>query len=86
MEWLAEARVALNSRHWSGVVVQTVENLVDWPMISMPFVAEKYGVSVPTAKSAVDRLVEVEILKQVSEGPYRRIFGAIPVMDLVESL
>ncbi|MFC3688900.1 Fic family protein [Aquipuribacter hungaricus] len=86
MDWLSESRAALNSRHWSGVVVQIVEDLIDWPMISMPFVAEKYGVSGPTAKSAVDRLVEVAILKQVSEGPYRRIFGATPVMDLVESL
>lgn len=86
MTWLAEARQTLNARHWSGLIVQIVEDLVDWPIISMPFVSAKYEVSTPTAKSAVDRLVEVGILQQLSIGPYRRVFGAQRVMDLVESL
>ena len=86
MAWLAQIRQLLNARHWSGLIVDIVESLVDWPIITVRWVSMTYDVSAPTAKSAVDRLVELEVLKQLTEGPYRRVFGASRVMDLVDSL
>lgn len=86
MSWLASTRQALNARHWSGLIVDILENLADWPIITVPWVSTTYGVSTPTAKSAVDRLVELDVLKQLNERAYRRVFGATRVMDLVESL
>lgn len=79
-------RRALNARHWSELIVEIVENLVDWPIITVPWVSTTYKVSTPAAKSAVDRLVELDVLKQLNEGAYRRVFGATRVMELVESL
>lgn len=86
MGWLTVIRRALNARHWSELIVEIVENLVDWPIITVPWVSTTYNMSTPAAKSAVDRLVELDVLKQLNEGAYRRVFGATRVMELVESL
>lgn len=86
MRWLGASRQLLNERHWSGVVATVLENLIDWPIITMPFVAEKYNVSAPTAKSVVDRLVEVGILRELTGRSYRRVFGASDVLRAVESM
>jgi Fic family protein len=86
MHWLSEARQTLNAKHWSGLIVDILEDLIDWPVISMPFVQAKYEVSAPTAKSAVDRLIEVGILSQLGTASYRRMFGATAVIDMVDAL
>ncbi|MGH3368069.1 MAG: Fic family protein, partial [Nocardioidaceae bacterium] len=60
--WLADVRAMLNERHWSGTVANICEDLVDWPVIRSSFVQRKYNVSAPTAKSAIDRLMEIGVL------------------------
>jgi Fic family protein len=84
--WLIGVRQLLNRRHWSGVIMTVVEDLIDWPVISMSFVASKYGVSMPAAKSVVDRLVRVRVLKETTGRSYGRIYAATAVIELVESM
>jgi Fic family protein len=86
VRWLDAVRVSLNQRHWGGTIYRLAEDLIDWPVITMMFAAEKYGVSVPTAKSAIDRLVEIGVLTEMTGRSYRRVFGAQDVIALVESL
>jgi len=86
MAWLANARQILNEKHWSGVITRVVEDLVNWPIITVPFVQSAYGVKGPTAKSVVDRLVAVDILKEMTGRTYRRVFGAMHVIHTVESM
>ncbi len=86
MGWLVETRQTLSERHWTGTVVSIVEDLVDWPVITSPFVQRKYGVSAPTAKSAIDRLCEIGVLHELTGRTYNRSFGARAVMDAVERL
>ncbi len=86
LEWLAAIRQLLNERHWSGTVASIVEDLVDWPVITSSFVQQKYGVSPPTAKSAIDRLCELGVLTEITGRTYNRAFGARAVIDAVERL
>jgi Fic family protein len=86
LNWLAETRERLAARRWGGVIGQIVENLVDWPVITSRWVIDTYSVSGPTAHHAIDRLVEIEVLHEMTGKSYGRRFGATRVMELVESL
>lgn len=86
MRWLAEVRQELNERHWSGTVASICEDLVDWPVITSGFAQQKYGVSAPTAKSAIDRLCAIGVLEEMTGRSYGRVFGAPQVIDAVEAM
>lgn len=84
--WLDDVRQQIINRRWGGVILSIAQDLIDWPVITMKFAAQKYEVSVPTAKHAIDRLVEIGVLTEMTGRRYRRVFGARDVIDLVESL
>jgi hypothetical protein len=84
--WLVGVRQALNERHWSGTVANISEDLVDWPVITSSFVQKKYSVSAPTAKSAMDRLLEIGVLQELTGRTYGRVYGAVDVIKAVEAL
>jgi Fic family protein len=84
--WLAQVRQTLNERGWHGTITSLVDDLIDWPVITANFVQDKYGVSAPTAKSTIDRLCEIGVLRELSGRSYRRVFGATDVINAVEAL
>jgi len=86
MKWLEGVRAALNERHWSGVIVKVAADLIDWPIVTASFIADHYDVSAPTAKSVIDRLVEIGVLTEMTGRTYGRRFAARDVMALVEYL
>jgi Fic family protein len=86
VQWLADVRQKLNEKRWSGTIIRLAEDLIDWPVVTMKFAAEKYDISVPTAKSAIDRLVEIEVLQETTGGSYNMVFAATSVFELLESL
>lgn len=86
LEWMNDVRQKIQGRRWGGVVMRIAEDLIEWPMVSNRWVMEKYQVSGPTAKSAIDRLVEIGVLHEMTGRSYRRVFGAQSIMKLVDSL
>ena len=86
LDWLASVREQLAARRWGGVIGQIVENLVDWPVITSRWVIDGYAVSGPTAHHAIDRLVEIGVLHEMTGRSYGRQFGATRVIELVENL
>lgn len=83
--WMTSKRQLLNERHWTGTVASILEDLVDWPVITSSFVQKKYDVSAPTAKSAIDRLMEIGILHETTGKSYGRVYAAYDVIRAVES-
>ncbi|MBR7741840.1 Fic family protein [Phycicoccus sp. BSK3Z-2] len=83
--WLTTQRQTLNDRYWTGTIAKLVEDLVDWPVITASFVQEKYEVSAPTAKSAIDRLMESGVLRETTGKSYGRVYAAMDVINAVES-
>ena len=86
LDWLEEVRRKLSDRHWSGFIQTLAIDLIEWPVITMMFAADKYKVSVPTSKNAIDRLVSIDVLEELTGRPYKRSFGARDVMRIVESM
>jgi cell filamentation protein, protein adenylyltransferase len=86
LDWLDTARHRLHERRWTGLIFQLTEQLVDWPIVSSSWVQAAHGVTAPTAQSAISRLEEIGVLKELTGGNYRRMYGATEVMRLVESL
>ena len=85
-EWMTATRQTLNDRHWSGTVINILDDIATWPVITSPSVQGKYNVSAPTAKSAIDRLVEIGVLKRVAGENYLRRYMAPDVIAAVERL
>ncbi|HZN15465.1 MAG TPA: Fic family protein [Acidimicrobiales bacterium] len=86
LDWISDVRADLHERHWSGTVAKLADALIEWPVISARWVQDRYEVSAPTAKSAIDRLVEIGVLHEMSGRRYRRVFGAADVMSAVDEL
>ncbi len=86
LQWLDEIRRELHQRRWGGVISQIVEDLLDWPVITAPFAAQRYGVSGPTVHHAIERLLEIKVLEPMEKSRYRRLYWAPKVIELVESL
>ena len=86
LSWLSEVQGSLSERHWSGLIHDLATDLIEWPIITLMFTARKYGKSVPTAKSAIDRLASIGVLEETTGRTYGRIFAARRVMDIVEAM
>lgn len=84
--WQADVRAKLNDKHWSGTIVQLAESLIEWPAVTARSVQDKYEVSSQTANYALDRLVKIGAIEEVTGRSYHRVFGATAVINLVESL
>lgn len=65
-----------------GVAIQIAEDLIGYPLLTVPDVQTRYGVSYQTANQAVARLVDHGVLQQISEGNYNRVFASRPILDL----
>jgi Fic family protein len=86
ISWLEGLRTELNDRHWTGTIGSLAADLIAWPVVTNSTVQTRYGCTAPTAQKAIDRLVELEVLTELTGGNYARVWGARPVMELVESL
>lgn len=84
--WVADLRQQLHDRHWTGTIAHLVEALIDWPIVSNTLLRDKFDVTPVTAQGAIDRLVELGVLEELTGGNYARVYGAREIMKLVESL
>lgn len=74
----------LRSSGVRGTAIQLAEDLVGYPVLTVPEVEQRYGVAYQTANTVVTKLVEAGILTQVSEGNYGRVFASLPLMRVFE--
>lgn len=86
LNWMADVRREINERRWSGLIHPLAESLVQWPMVTIPFAIERFEVTFPTASSAIERLVQISALTEMTGRRSGRVFGATAVMDIVESM
>lgn len=64
-----------------GVTIQIAEDLVGYPVMTVSNVETRYDVSYNTANTAIGRLIELDVLRQVSEGSYNRVFASVPILN-----
>ena len=86
LSWLKESRQLVNERRWSGAIHNLLEDLIEWPVITIADAATRYKVTTVNASRMVGHLVEIGILKELTGRSYGRVFGAAKVIDIVERI
>jgi Fic family protein len=64
---------------------QIIEGLFGSPVITIPQIAKTQQISYPTARSDVEKLVELEILKRLEVQKRPEVFFAHKIMDYAYS-
>ena len=67
-----------------GVVLEIVEDLIGYPLITVSQAADLHNVTYPPAAKAVERLVQLGILREVTGRSYGRVFACESVMRIVD--
>jgi Fic family protein len=65
--------------------VALVDELFRSPYVTIAGAAQVLGVSTPTAKRAMDKLLDAEILEDMGERAWRRVFVAPEIMRAIET-
>lgn len=86
LRWRRDLLTDIADRKWSGVISQLAGDLVEWPIVTSRSVQDKYDVSAPTAKSALDRLVDLGAITELTGRTYGRSFGATQIMKTLEGI
>lgn len=66
-----------------GVALDIAGGLIGYPVITVNFAKDTYGVTYPAANSAIAKLVELGILAEVTGRSYGRLFAAEQVLRLI---
>jgi len=80
----AEFLELLRADKAKGVVLAIVEDLIGYPVITPSQAAALHQVTYPPAAKAIERLVQLEILREVTGRSYGRVFACERVMRIVE--
>jgi Fic family protein len=67
-------RATLHQRGAKGTSLRIAEDLIGYPMLTVTAMKERYGVSYQAANLAVNKLVDLGLLRQFTEGRYDRLF------------
>lgn len=85
---LMEARddflALLRSDRAKGVVLEIVEDLLGYPVITPTQAARLHGVTYPPAAKAIERLERLGVLKEITGRSYGRVFACDRVMRIVD--
>jgi Fic family protein len=75
---------ALRQDKAKGVVLDVVEDLIAWPVITVSQAAAMHNVTYPPANSAIQRLVRLGFLEEMTGRSYGRVYACPGVMRAVE--
>ena len=68
-----------------GVVLEVARGLIDSPVVTIPGLATRHGVTYPPAKKAVERLVALGFLADATAGNYGKVYFCPEVLAILES-
>jgi Fic family protein len=77
-----DAVAALRAEGVRGAAIQVAEDLVGYPLLTVPNVEQRYGITYQTANQAVTKLVDHGLLHQVNEGNYNRVFASTAILSV----
>lgn len=86
LAWREGAVREVRSRGWGGAAIDIIDGFLEWPLSTVAEVATRHGVSQMTAARAIKRLVEADVLSNLDDRKYGRVFAARQVMDIVEEI
>ncbi|HEY5197240.1 MAG TPA: Fic/DOC family N-terminal domain-containing protein [Solirubrobacteraceae bacterium] len=84
LDYQDELRALIRDRGIRGVRAQIMEGIVGQPIIAVPWAAQRHGVSYQAANEAIAKLVNAEILEEMTGRNYDRLFAARRVLRIIE--
>ena len=82
LAWRDTTTNSLRSHRMRGVVVDLAASLIEYPTVNVKQVAERFEVTVTSANTAVNKLVDEGIISEITGGNYNRVFQATDVMRI----
>jgi hypothetical protein len=73
------ARSRQRCRHWTAIV----DLLIEYPVITIPFLSWRFDLSFPAARQNVQKLVRAGILTEVTGRKTKRIYIAQAVLNVI---
>lgn len=80
-----EMMAALRADGARGVVLDIVDDLIAYPVITISQAASLHQVTYPPAKNAIQRLERLGFLTEVTGKAYGRVYACGRIMDIVDS-
>jgi cell filamentation protein, protein adenylyltransferase len=84
LDYQVELRDLVRNRNIRGVAARIAEDLIGTPMIQPTWAAKHYGVSYQAANTGIQRLLEEQVLEEMTGRSYRRIFASRTVLSLLQ--
>jgi Fic family protein len=81
---LDKYREIIQKPRTSIYVVKLLEEIFLNPFVTIPYASKRLKTTYPTAKAAVDRLIEAKILFEVTDKRWGKVFCAKELLDLLE--
>ena len=82
IEWSKQTINDLRGHGIKGVAIAIAEQLIEQPLVTVKAMSDRHGVSNQAANSAINRLVEASVLREVTGRNYSRLFLADAVMAI----
>jgi Fic family protein len=86
IDFRAEMLDALRTEKAKGIVVDMVDDLIAYPVITPSQAASLHQVTYPPANSAIQRLERMGFLREVTGRSYGRVFACERVMQIVDAV
>ncbi len=84
LELQDRTRSRIRDERIRGIGAQIAEDLIGRPIVTPSWAAHHYGVTYPAANAAIERLVEVGLLRETTGGRYARSFASEEVIRILE--
>lgn len=84
LDYQDQMRELTRSQRIRGVRAQIMEDIVGQPIIAVPWAKTRYQVSYQAANEAIGKLVEDEILTEMTGRNYDRLFASVRVLNIIE--
>jgi len=85
LQWRNEAIEKLRLKNYKGLILEIAESLIEQPTLNVKSVVARFGRTTAAANNAVNRLVEEQVLSEITGGKYNRLFQAHGVIEILFS-
>ncbi|MCB2177479.1 MAG: Fic family protein [Actinomycetales bacterium] len=74
----------LRAERARGIVLELIEDLIGWPVITPTQASRMHNVTYPPANNAIQKLVDLGYLEEVTGRSYGRVFACRRVLEIVD--
>jgi Fic family protein len=81
-----ETLARLRAARVRGAAIVIAESLIGYPLMNVSVARTMTGLTFETANNAISKLVEMDVLEEITGRPVNRLFACEPVMSIVQGI